>query len=152
MILLLKKGTQMNKFYRVQKGFTLIELMIVVAIIGILASIAVPSYREYVNRARATEATSALSQMRIRMEQYFQDNRTYLGGPCAAPTGTNTTFFAFSCSAAPTASTYTLHAQGVGNMAAYQYDINQANAKSSTTADSGGNANCWVLGSGSTSC
>ena len=144
----------MNKFYTLQKGFTLIELMIVVAIIGILASIAVPNYIEYVNRARASEATSALSQMRIRMEQYFQDNRTYLGGPCAAPTGTNTTFFTFSCTAGPTASTYTLDAQGVAGtaMADYVYNIDQANAKSSTTADSGGNGNCWVLKSGSTSC
>ena len=144
----------MNILKVAQKGFTLIELMVVVAIIGILASIAIPSYSEYVNRARASEATSALAQMRIRMEHYFQDNRTYLGGPCAAPTGTNTTFFAFSCSAAPTATTYTLAANGVAGttMSNYVYDINQANAKSSTTEDGGGNGNCWVLKSGSTSC
>ena len=146
----------MNKSKQLQAGFTLIELMIVVVIIGILASIAVPSYREYINRARASEATSALSQMRIRMEQYFQDNRTYAGNDavlCAAPTGTNTTYFAFSCSSAPTATTYTLAANGVaGPMANYAYDINQANAKSSTTDEGGGNANCWVLAAGKTSC
>ena len=82
----------MNKLKHIQKGFTLIELMIVVAIIGILAAIAVPNYQEYVRRARASEATSALADMRIRMEQYFQDNRRYTGGPCAAPTGTNPIF------------------------------------------------------------
>jgi type IV pilus assembly protein PilE len=130
----------MNTLKVMQKGFTLIELMIVVAIIGILAAIVVPSYHEYVQRARATEATSALADMRIRMEQYFQDNRTYVGGPCAAPAGTNTTYFGFACSAGPTATTYTLAATGVGDMAAYTYSVDQNNAKSSSF-----NAACWSI-------
>ena len=130
----------MNTFKRLQTGFTLIELMIVVVIIGILASIAIPSYREYVMRARATEATGALANMRIRMEQFFQDNRTYVGGPCAAPTGTSTTFFAFACSPAATATSYTLTAVGAGNMAGYTYSINQENTKSSSL-----NAGCWAV-------
>jgi type IV pilus assembly protein PilE len=130
----------MNTLKVAQKGFTLIELMIVVAIIGLLAAIAVPSYREYVQRARAAEATGTLADMRIRMEQFFQDNRTYVGGPCAAPTGTNTTFFGFACSAAPTATTYTLAATGTGDMAAYTYSVDERNAKSSSF-----NAACWSL-------
>lgn len=142
----------MNAIKKAQKGFTLVELMVVVAIIGILAAIAVPSYQEYVQRARASEATSALADMRIKMEQYFQDNRTYVGGPCAAPTGTNTTFFNFGCSAAGSATTYALRATGTGTMAGYSYDIDQSNAKSSSTEDGGGNSNCWVIKSGSTSC
>jgi type IV pilus assembly protein PilE len=123
-----------------QKGFTLIELMIVIAIIGILASIALPSYQNYIRRARATDAVSTLADMRIRIEQFFQDNRTYVGGPCAAPNGANTQFFGFSCSAGPAATTYTLQAQGIGDMAAYSYTINQANTKSSSF-----NAACWSL-------
>ena len=71
------------------RGFTLIELMIAVAIIAILAAIAIPSYSDYVRRSRITEAMSALSGMRVKMEQYFQDNRTYAGacvaGTVAAP-------------------------------------------------------------------
>ena len=130
----------MNTLKVGQKGFTLIELMIVVAIIGILASIAIPSYQEYVRRARAADATGVLADMRIKMEQFFQDNRTYVGGPCAAPAGTNTAFFGFSCSAGPAATTYTLQAQGAGVMAAYRYTITESNVKSSSF-----NAACWSL-------
>ena len=65
---------------RSNSGFTLIEVMITVAIVAILAAIAVPSYNEYVQRARITEATSNLSDMRNKMEQYFQDNRTWTPG------------------------------------------------------------------------
>ena len=71
----------MNK----QSGFTLIELMIVVAIVGILATIAYPSYTDYVIRGRIPDATSGLAAKRVQMEQFFQDNRTYVGAPaCAA--------------------------------------------------------------------
>ena len=135
-----------------QKGFTLIELMVVVAIIGILAAIAMPQYTQYVERARATEATSALADMRIRMEQRFQDQRTYAGDDavlCAAPTGTNTQFFAFNCSVAPTAAVYTLSAVGAGGMAGFQYNIDQNNLKTSVTPGSGG-GNCWQVNRGTT--
>jgi type IV pilus assembly protein PilE len=141
----------MNTLKVAQKGFSLIELMVVVAIIGVLAAIVVPSYKEYVQRARATEATSVLADMRIRMEQCFQDNRSY--APCAAscnaPVGSNTTNFAFSCVAAPTATAYTLQAAGqaAGDMTAYTYSVDQTNAKTSTTEDGGG-GNCWVTKSG----
>lgn len=130
----------MNIVKRLQKGFTLVEIMIVVAIIGILASIAIPSYTDYVKRARASGATGALADMRIKMEQYFQDNRTYVGGPCAAATGTDTAYFAFGCSSAGTATTYTLTATGSGVMAGYNYSIDQNNVKSSSF-----NSACWSL-------
>jgi type IV pilus assembly protein PilE len=136
----------MNTLKMTQKGFTLVEIMVTVAIIGILASIALPNYQNYVRKARATEATSVLADMRIRMEQYFQDNRTYVGGPCVAPAGTSTAFFAYSCAGGDgTATTYTLQATGSGDMSAYSYTVNQANAKSSAT-HLGSFANCWSTG------
>ena len=68
-----------------QGGFTLIELMVVIVVIGILAGIGFPAYQDYVKRGKITEAISSLSDMSVKMEQYFQDNRTYAGA-CAAGT------------------------------------------------------------------
>lgn len=72
------------------RGFTLIELMITVAITGVLASIAVPSYQDYVRRGQVVEAPTYLSDYRVKMEQYFQDFKNYGStgtGTCAI--GTN---------------------------------------------------------------
>ena len=60
-------------------GMTLIELMIVVAIVALLASIAVPSYRQYVLRANRTEATTALLQLAAAQEKFYLQNNTYAG-------------------------------------------------------------------------
>ena len=127
-----------------QKGFTLVELMIVVAIIGILASIALPNYTEYVKRGKLTEATSAIADGRVRMEQFFQDNRTYAGGPCPA----NTSNFTIACTT-PTATTYTITATGNGNVSGFIYTINESNVKTSET-DWGDSTICWVKGTGGT--
>ncbi len=64
-----------------QKGFTLIELMIVVAIIGILAAVAIPAYQDYTARAQVTEAVELLSGGKTPMAEYFADKGTW---PAAA--------------------------------------------------------------------
>jgi type IV pilus assembly protein PilE len=61
----------------IQRGFTLIELMIVVAIIAILAGIAVPQYTEFVRKGQVTEATSTMLEYRAQLERYYLDNRDY---------------------------------------------------------------------------
>ena len=62
---------------RVSRGFTLIEVMIVVAIIAILAAVAIPSYRDYILRGQLVDAASQLSAFSANMERYYQDNRKY---------------------------------------------------------------------------
>ena len=66
-------------------GFTLIELMIALVVLGILAAVAYPTYTEFVRRSRIVDATSQLNDFRIRQEQAYQDNRRYDdgGGNCA---------------------------------------------------------------------
>ena len=134
-------------------GFTLVELLVVVAIIGILAAIAVPQYSDYVTRSKIAEVTATLSEHRVRMEQFFQDNRTYagactLGTVAPPPTGR---YFTYACSNL-SATTYTVTATGVAaeGMNGFVYTINQANARSTTGVPAGWatNTNCWVTKKG----
>lgn len=127
-------------------GFTLIEIMIVVAIVGILSAIAIPSYINQVTTGRITEATTHLATLQVQMEQYFMDNRTYVGAPSCAADTTSSRFFDFSCIGNPTATTFTARAVGKGAMAGFTYTINQAGAKTTSAAPSGWttSANCWV--------
>jgi type IV pilus assembly protein PilE len=138
-------------------GFTLIELMIVVAIIGILAAIAVPSYRDYMIRSKFAEATSQLSDLRIKMEQYYQDNRNYgtTAAACPAavamPASPAVKYFTFTCDwgAIGTTQGYLLTATGIASqgMNGFVFTVNQSNTKVSTFTASGwtGNASCWAL-------
>lgn len=67
----------MQKVKTAQQGFTLIELMIVVAIIGILAAIALPAYQDYTGRAQASEAFSATSGVRADIGVYLSENDAF---------------------------------------------------------------------------
>jgi type IV pilus assembly protein PilE len=110
------------------RGFTLIELMIVVGIVAILAAIAIPSYSEYVKRGRIIDAVSKLSTQRVKMEQYFQDNRSYAGACTAgsiAPIPDPTPYFTFTCNPAPALTTYTIVATGAASMTGFQYSVNE---------------------------
>ncbi|MEI7456343.1 MAG: type IV pilin protein [Nitrosomonadales bacterium] len=134
----------MNK----QRGFTLVELMVVVVIVGILSSIAIPSYSNYVKRGKIAEATANLASQRVKMEQYYQDNRTYLNGAACGvvmPVAPAVQYFTIAC-AAPTANTYTITATGIGSMLNFSYTINEQNGKTSTITAAGwtGNATCWA--------
>jgi type IV pilus assembly protein PilE len=144
-----KRAHLKSKSHPTQSGFTLIELMIVVAVIGILAAIAIPNYRDYIKRGKAAEATSNLATLRVKMEQYFQDNRTYVDGPCAPISGAQ--YFTYSCSVTPTATAYTLKATGdeAKGMANFEFTLNQSNAKTSKFDGTVGST-CWLSKKGGT--
>jgi prepilin-type N-terminal cleavage/methylation domain-containing protein len=103
-----------------QAGVTLIELLIVIAIIGIISAIALPAYRDYVIRGQLTDSQASLGATRTRLEQYYQDNRSYpteCGGTAAGlpafaiPTSQ---YFTYACTAGAAAGqTFILTATGV---------------------------------------
>ena len=152
---------------RRQQGFTIIELMIVVVVIAVLSAIALPSYTDYITRSKLAEAYAHLADLRVKMEQYYLDNRRYSsnagGGTCGIPGGNTPTtqgtkYFDFTCaSATPNAAgdqEYTLTAAGKlsEGLSGISFSIDQANTKRTTVAaatpmaDKGyaSNGACWV--------
>lgn len=142
---------------RQARGFTLLELMIVVVVVAILAAIALPSYTDYITRGKFTEAHGQLADVRVKMEQWFMDNRTYLnaaGTACGVtmPAGQAARYFTYTCAGA--AQTYTLTAAGNGGegLTGISFTVNQANTRATTVtagsvmANNGyaDNAGCWV--------
>jgi type IV pilus assembly protein PilE len=146
-----------------QRGFTLIEVMVVVAILAILAAMAVPAYQDYVTRGRLIEATGGLGDARNKIEQYFQDNRTYPTNCQIYPTPPGATEvqlqalqrFTLSCSNL-TGTTYLVTATGTGPMAGFIYTIDNNNVRTSTFTGAGNSAGwtaatpntCWVIRKG----
>jgi type IV pilus assembly protein PilE len=136
------------------QGFTLIEVMIVVAIVAILATIAVPSYRDYVRRSQLPEAFTYLSDYRVKLEQYFQDNRAYsTDGNCgtgvlnfAAP-NPPPSYFTFSCATSGTYQDYTLRATGsAGQAVGHVYTLKPSGVKATTTfMGNSSSATCWLI-------
>jgi type IV pilus assembly protein PilE len=156
-----------------QQGFTLIELMIVVVLIAVLAAIAMPSYTNYIKRGKAMEATAQLADMRVKLEQWYQDNRTWAAVGATIPIactdstsaalpgrlgGTAVKYFTYACSL-QTATTYKVTATGTitagdQTMAGFTYTIDQANAKTTQLDPASGwvtattTYNCWITRKG----
>ena len=125
------------------RGFTLIELMIVVAIAAVLMAVALPSYRAYVQRSRVPVALDTLSAYQTRMEQRYQDVGNYAtGSACWAsiPTVSN---FTVSCVITSSGQGFTATATGSGPMAGYAYTINHAGARVTTAHPKGAVSTCW---------
>jgi type IV pilus assembly protein PilE len=144
-------------------GFTLIELMIVIAVIGILAAVGLPMYTDHIRRGKITEATGALSELRLRAEKWFSDNRTYLNaGGTAVGFDTvikNARYFSYACPTPPappaTATSFSCTATGVlaQGMNGFVYTINESNTRTSTFTglpNWNNSTTCWVTKQGET--
>ncbi len=148
------------------RGFTLIELMVTVAIVAILGAIALPVYTDYIKRGKIAEAHATLADLRVRMEQRYQDARMYgTGGTCgiAMPASPAVKYFTFTCASSSANAVgdqnYTLTATGgiAGSdtsMSGFTFTVDQSNTKAtsltsaskwvtSTTAYT-----CWLLKKG----
>lgn len=125
-----------------QAGFTLIELMITVAIIGILSAIAVPTYGSYVLRTRLTDAYSALAGVQPALEQHWSNTNSY-SGFAALPA--NTDNFSFKVESA-TDTAYTISATGKNATLGFVFTIDQNGQRATTGVPSGWTTStkCWV--------
>jgi type IV pilus assembly protein PilE len=138
------------------RGFTLIELMVTVAIVAILAGTALPAYTDYVRRGQLPDAFSALADYRVKMEQYYQDRRNYGTAACAdvasGPTWANFTpgsssKFNFSCSLLESGQGYRVTATGkTGTGAAgHTYTVDHSNNQATSTfKGSSVTKTCWL--------
>lgn len=119
-----------------QTGFTLIELMIVVAIVGILAAVAVPNYIDYMRRGAIADMLSELQDVKLRMEQRFGDNRDYASTTdatkCAVPNVTKPNY-ALTCVLTNTKQGFIFTATGDGSIANFVYTTDEAGTKTTTS-------------------
>ncbi|MES2832162.1 MAG: type IV pilin protein [Pseudomonadota bacterium] len=138
-------------------GFTLIEVLIAVAIVGILSAIAYPSYSSYVQRGRLIEASNTLLALRTSMEQYYQDNRGYANAsstiisPCDTSRLPVLKEFTYTCVIGTPASGFTATATGKTPLTnGFEYRIDSAGTQSSTmsTEWGGGSFPCWIMKKG----
>jgi type IV pilus assembly protein PilE len=116
------------------RGFTALELLATVAIVAILASIALPSYIDYVRRSRLTDAFQTMTQFRTRMEQGFQDNGNYgvAGGACAVAAPAASQNFTFACTLGANGASFAMTATGIGFMSGYAYGVDDAGNQRTT--------------------
>lgn len=136
-------------------GFSLVELMIVLAIGAIIAAFAVPAYRDHMLRARIPQATSTLTALAMRLEQYYQDNHVYGNNTGCSIAMPDDEFFTFKCVAQNGGQSFLLTATGAsgGAMSEFIFTLDQnGNAKTTQLPSAWGKtpADCWIAKRGTT--
>ena len=130
------------------RGFTLMEIMVTVALVAILASVALPSYATYVKRSRVPPALVALSSYSLKMEQVYQDSGSYGTGRCPARL-IDTTDFTMSCTPGNKGRAFVATVTGTGQMAGYVYTIDHNGNRATVAHPNGANGACWTSKGGS---
>lgn len=136
-----------------EAGFSLVELMVVVAITAIIAAFALPSYRDHMLRSYLPEASSRLQLAALRLEQYYQDHRSYRNGKVCGVTLPTSERFTFSCTSPADGQSFLLSATGMAAMEGFTFTIDQQGQTRTTTLPNGwGTAplDCWVSKRGAT--
>jgi type IV pilus assembly protein PilE len=135
-------------------GFTLIELMVVVAIIGLLAAIAIPSYKDSTRRANRADAQITLSRLATLQERYFFRANQYTGdfNDLISGVADNTTSITsdegyYTVALTATASSWSLTATGIGDQAndseCVTLTLTNLGAKTSTDSNNAASTECW---------
>lgn len=129
-------------------GFSLVELMVALAIAAIIGAFALPSYRDHMMRTRIPEATSGLLLTAMRLEQFYQDRRSYRDGDDCGAELPRSAFFSFRCEPAADGQSFLLEATGTaGAMDGFTYTLDQqGNTKTTKLPVAWGKAplDCWV--------
>jgi type IV pilus assembly protein PilE len=141
-------------------GFSLIELLIVVAIVGILAAVGVPMYTDHIVRGKIAQATELLSEAKVRMEQVYNSNRSYATSGTTCPdfsdafSDSSFSIAVSNCPETDGSPTYTLTATGLSSkgMNGYTYSIDQSGTKTSKTPTVAASVSCWLMSKGAASC
>lgn len=129
-----------------ERGFTLIEILIVVAITAILASVALPSYTAYIQRSKVPAGLDALQSYFTRMEQRFQDSGSYAAASACAIAMPTVQNFTVTCSISGGGTGYTATTTGSGPVAGYAYTINSTGTRATTAHPKGvPGSSCWSI-------
>lgn len=135
-----------------QTGFSLVELMVAVAIAAIIAAFALPAYRDHLIRSYIPDASSALQLTALRLEQYYQDHRSYRNGNQCGVALPASQRFDFSCTSADDGQSFLLTATGTAAMDGFTFTIDQQGQTRTTSLPEGwGTAplECWITKRGS---
>ncbi len=132
-----------------EAGFSLIELMIALAVAAIIAAFAIPSYQDHLQRSFLPEASSGLQLSALRLEQYYQDRRSYLGDRGCGVALPAPRRFAFNCIPAADGQAFLLTATGVAQdtMRGFTFTLDQqGNARTTALPEGWGTVPqpCWI--------
>jgi len=149
-----KRHTMRACHQRPTNGFTLIELMITVAIVAVIAVIALPSFRGQILKSHRTDAKVTLSETAQRLERCYTEFNTYLynatsapGCPRTADLASQSEYYGFTLVVAASGLTYTLTATATGGQLddknCKTFTLKQTGDEASTNASNAASNNCW---------